>query len=68
MTRYEPTELRCDEDRNVEDVRKYLATIVRRNVSITVDSGELERLVKKKFGIDLAGRLAKIQGLLIESL
>ena len=50
-TKYEPTELRCDEERNKQDVKTFLEHIVRENVAAEeVAPRDLEREVKREFG------------------
>ena len=51
LTTYKPTELKCDEKRNKQDVKAYLEHIVRENVAAEeVAPRDLEREVKREFG------------------
>ena len=67
-TKYNPTELKCDEERNREDVRAYLEHVVRRNVAAEeVAPRDLEREVQREFGFDMKGEMEKLAPLITRS-
>ena len=61
LAKFKRRELRADEKQNRNDVEAYLRKIARRHVKGEVRSEDIEADVKRQFGIDMQGKLARLQ-------
>ena len=61
LARFEPLELRIDEQRNREDVGAFLTRVARRYVAPKLSMAQIERIVEREFGIDLGGQLQALE-------
>ena len=61
LSAFKPRELRATEARNRADVERYLRTIAIKHVKGEVNTAEIEAEAERRFGINLAGKLAVLQ-------
>ena len=61
LSRFTPKELRADEAKNRADVEVYLRTIARKYIKGEASISDIEADVKRKYGIDMKGKLAVLQ-------
>lgn len=61
LSKFTPKELRADEAKNKADVEVYLRSIARQHVKGDVNLSDIEADVKRTFGIDMGGKMAKLQ-------
>ena len=63
LSKFKPRELRADEAKNRADVEVFLRDILGKQVDLTsVRASDIELDVKREYGIDMQGKLAKLQG------
>ena len=68
LKKYDPKELRVDEARNRNDVKKYLVSIASKHGLGDVTMADIERDIFRTKGIDLKGKLTELQDAMTESL
>ena len=61
LATFKPQELRADEAKNRTDVEVYLRTIARDHVKGEVNMANIEAAVKRRYGINVQGKLASLQ-------
>ena len=61
LARFRPKELRADEAKQRLDVEVFLRKIARKHVKGQVNAEEIEADVKRRYGIDMGGKLAVLQ-------
>ena len=61
LSKFTPKELRADEAKNRADVEVFLRAIAREHVKGEVSTADLEADVKRKFGLDMGGKLESLQ-------
>ena len=61
LARFGPKELRADEAKQRLDVEVFLRKIARKHIKGQVDAEEIEADVKRRYGIDMGGKLTALQ-------
>ena len=68
LNKYKPKELRVDEARNRNDVKKYLVSIASKHGLGDLTMADIEKDVLRTKGIDMKGKLVGLQDAMTESL
>ena len=68
LAKFKPTELRVEDEKNLRDVKAYLAHVALEYVSLDITTEDLERAVKEAFpDVNIKGKLKELEGPMMES-
>ena len=68
LAKFKPMELRVEDEKNLRDVKAYLAHVASQYVSLDITTEDLERAVKEAFpDVNIKGKLKELEGPIMES-